>query len=261
VIARRRSHRARHEFRLGTRELLLVGLGLVAVCGLTFGLGVAVGRGLGGATGGPPPVAARPALDAEDGEGGSAAGKAAPVRAEEKLTFYRTLTAPTADLPPVGKPTIEERIVPREAVVAAPAASSPVSEATAEARGRTPGAPGRARPPVSGATRVAPSRPATVATATPPAIAAPPATPSPGDLPLWTIQVSSFRSRALAEELRARLATRGFEAYLLSAATEEGRVRYRVRVGSYQSRTDAERVAADLRGERALSPYVTTHTR
>jgi cell division protein FtsN len=114
---------------------------------------------------------------------------------------------------------------------------------------------------VSGATRVAPSRPATVATATPPAIAAPPATPSPGDLPLWTIQVSSFRSRALAEELRARLATRGFEAYLLSAATEEGRVRYRVRVGSYQSRTDAERVAADLRGERALSPYVTTHTR
>jgi cell division protein FtsN len=183
------------------------------------------------------------------------------VRAEEKLTFYRTLTAPTADLPPVGKPTIEERIVPREAPVAAPAASSPVSRATAEARGRTPGATSGTRPPASGAGRIAASRPATVAAATLPAIAAPPATPSPGDQPLWTIQVSSFRSRALAEELRARLATRGFDAYLLSAATEEGRVRYRVRVGSYQSRTDAERVAADLRGERALSPYVTTHSR
>jgi len=78
---------------------------------------------------------------------------------------------------------------------------------------------------------------------------------------LWTVQVSSFRSRALAEELRARLATRGFDAYLLSAATEEGRVRYRVRVGAYPARVEAERVAAELRTERTLSPFVTPRSR
>jgi cell division protein FtsN len=111
---------------------------------------------------------------------------------------------------------------------------------------------------VSGATRVAPSRPATVATATPPAIAAPPATPSPGDLPLWTIQVSSFRSRALAEELRSRLAARGFDAHVFPSLTEDGRPRYRVRVGAYAARGDAERVAAELRSERGLNPLVTS---
>jgi len=269
VIAARRGLRARHEFRLGTRELVVVGLGLVSVCGLTFGLGVVVGRGLGVRAARPESkLTARPGMDAEDGAGGRGepSGKAAPARAEDKLTFYRTLTAPTPDLPPVGKPTIEERIVPREAPVAAPVAASPPSEATAGApRERTPTPTGRGRPAVAGAGRVAATRPATVAAATPPGAPLPAeallAVPTPGDPPLWTIQVSSFRSRALAEELRARLVTRGFEAYLLSAATEEGRVRYRVRVGSYASRTEAERVAADLRGERTLSPYVTPRTR
>jgi cell division septation protein DedD len=85
--------------------------------------------------------------------------------------------------------------------------------------------------------------------------------PGPGEPQLWTIQVSSFRSKALAEELRARLQTRGLDAYLLSAATEEGRVRYRVRVGAYQSRSEAERVAGELRSERTLSPFVTLRAR
>jgi cell division septation protein DedD len=78
---------------------------------------------------------------------------------------------------------------------------------------------------------------------------------------LWTVQVSSFRSRALADELRTRLGTRGHDAYLLSAATEEGRVRYRVRVGAFATRVEAERVAAELRAERTLNPFVTPRTR
>ena len=70
-----------------------------------------------------------------------------------------------------------------------------------------------------------------------------------------------FRSRPLAEELRARLLARGLDAYLLSSATEDGQVRYRVRVGAYASRPEAERVAADLRAERTLTPFVTPRTR
>ena len=66
--------------------------------------------------------------------------------------------------------------------------------------------------------------------------------------------MSAFRSRALAEELRARLAARGFDAYVFPSITEDGRPRYRVRVGAYPTRSDAERVAADLRSERGLNP-------
>jgi cell division septation protein DedD len=75
------------------------------------------------------------------------------------------------------------------------------------------------------------------------------------------VQVSAFRSRALAEELRARLAARGFDAYVFPSITEDGRPRYRVRIGTYPARSDAERVAAELRSERGLNPLVTPRTR
>ena len=81
------------------------------------------------------------------------------------------------------------------------------------------------------------------------------------DPALWTVQVSAFRSRFLAEDLRARLGARGLDAYVVSSATEGGQVRYRVRVGAYASRGDAERVAAELRAERTLNPYVTPRAR
>ena len=53
----------------------------------------------------------------------------------------------------------------------------------------------------------------------------------------------------------------GLDAYVVSSATEGGQVRYRVRVGAYASRGDAERVAAELRAERTLNPYVTPRAR
>jgi cell division protein FtsN len=73
--------------------------------------------------------------------------------------------------------------------------------------------------------------------------------------------VSAFRSLALAEELRSRLAARGFDAHVFPSITEDGRPRYRVRIGSYASRSDAERAAGDLRSERGLNPLVTPRTR
>jgi cell division septation protein DedD len=75
------------------------------------------------------------------------------------------------------------------------------------------------------------------------------------------VQVSALRSRPLADDLRSRLASRGFDAYILASVTEDGRQRYRVRVGSYPTRSDAERVASDLRSERGLNPLVTPRTR
>ena len=259
-----RSHgRGRHEFRFGGRELVILGAVFCLIASLVFAAGVMVGREMARAKGAGRAEMGREHRSPEpDGlRGPEAPVKTAAAKAEEKVTFYRTLTAPTQDLPQVGKPTIEERIIPKDD----PAPTGTVDPAPEAARPAPELAPAPSKPPKAADAASAP-RPARAAKAP----AAAPARPAPtqvaaagstSDPDAWTVQVSAFRSRSLAEELRARLAARGFEAYVSPAMSEDGRPRYRVRVGSYTARGDAERVAADLRGERGLSPLITTRAR
>jgi cell division septation protein DedD len=263
VMHARSLGRARHEFRFGGRELAILGAVFCLIATIVFAAGVMVGREMARAKGGGRAEIGREHHSPEpDGlRGPETPVKTAAAKAEEKVTFYRTLTAPTQDLPQVGKPTIEERLIPKEdgapatAVDAAPATSRP--EADPSTAAVKPSKPAEAAP--------AP-RPARPAKAPPASPARPPqqvasaASTSDPDA-AWTVQVSAFRSRSLAEELRSRLAARGYEAYVSPAMSEDGRPRYRVRVGAYAARGDAERVAADLRGERGLSPVVTQRTR
>jgi cell division protein FtsN len=245
MLTGRRSAHLRHEFRFGTREVAVFSAALLMICGLAFALGVLVGREL-GAGGSRGSVAA--------GSGGERGRPPRPAvtTSEERLTFYQTLTAPTQELPIVKPRTVEERLVVDEPPPARPPSAPERRAATAAVA-----------PPVSGRTAAGRSGAAAGAREAAPSPAA--ASPAPaGGVPdgqLWTVQVSSFRSRGLAEELRARLAARGLDAYLVSTSSEEGRVRYRVRVGAFTSRTEAERVAGELRTERSLNPFVTTRTR
>src|SRR5581483_595626 len=118
--------RARYEVRVGRREALALAAALAAMTGVVFGAGILVGRGMGRPAAAPPAVGS-PALGAavamprkSEPPPADPAPKTAAARAEERLTFYKTLTSPTTDLPPVGKPTIEEHLVPREEPAAAP---------------------------------------------------------------------------------------------------------------------------------------------
>ena len=192
--------RARHEFRLGTRELVFLSLAFLAVWGLSFALGILVGRELSG----PGPGAERVAETAPSSPR-SAEPKGPP---HERLTFYRTLTAPTVELPSAEKGIVEERMV-------------------------TKGDKAQDREMATAASAPSPAGP-------------------------WTVQVSAFRSRALAEDLRRQLAAKGYDAYLVAVESEDGRVRYRVRVGSFATRGEADQAAARLRTERHLNPFVTT---
>ncbi len=241
----RRLVQARHEVRFGTREIVIFSVALVLIWGLTFAVGMLVGRELGlssGAgsknvlgAGGTPPSDRAPRAPKSEG-----------ARTEERLTFYQTLTAPTPDLPVIGQPTIEERIVPHET---APTKPAPKGERRPPAVKPAPATP---RPAV--ATSQAPA-------ASPPVASVAPAGTGPTESQLWTVQVSSFRSRALAEELRTQLAARGFDAYVVSTSTEEGRIRHRVRVGGFATRAEADRIATELKSERNLNPFVTTRPR
>jgi cell division protein FtsN len=276
MMAARRLSRAHHEFRFGRRELAVLGAVFCLIASLVFVAGVVVGREMSRSKA--RAEAPRDSRLAEpDGRRGGDTVKTAARRAEEKVTFYRTLTAPTQDLPQVGKPTVEERMVPKDEPVSTPAADAAPAAAPAEPRGAAPeasrtepeaprAAPERKTPKAPAPDAVHPppraTRPARVGApqpARPPAQVAAAAAASEPEM--WTVQVNAFRSRALAEELRARLAARGFDAYVFPSLTEDGRPRYRVRVGAYPARSDAERAATELRSERGLNPLVTPRTR
>jgi cell division protein FtsN len=251
MLSTRRPVRPRHEFRFGTREVVVLGGVALVIWGLTFTLGVLVGREVEpkalrtAAPGGAPP--AEPTATAVRPQRPGQSEKAERTATEERLTFYRTLTAPTAELPVLDRRAVEERLVPADAP-----APGPKPEAAPSSALSSRPVPDRAAPPraTQGAARVPP-----------PAVPAQTASSASAEPQLWTVQVSSFRTRGLADELRARLAARGFDAYVVSISGEEGRVRHRVRVGSFPSRGEAERVLQDLRHERNLNPFVTARTR
>lgn len=91
--------------------------------------------------------------------------------------------------------------------------------------------------------------PATKADATP---ATPPATkPAPGSV---LFQVGAFSTKGPADTLVSRLKKKGYTAFLFVA--EGGKTRYRVRVGPYADKAEADRVSARLKKEEGLSPLV-----
>jgi cell division septation protein DedD len=272
MMATRRLGRAHHEFRFGRRELAVLGTVFCLIASLVFVAGVVVGREMSRGKAARAEASREHRLTEPEGlRGGETPVKTAATKAEEKVTFYRTLTAPTQDLPQVGKPTVEERMVPKDE----PAPAAPVADVPSEQPRAAAPEPPRPEPETPRAapdrrTPKAPDESHSARASRPPRVGAPqPARPAPTQVAaavapaqpeLWTVQVSAFRSRALAEELRARLAARGFDAYVFPSITEDGRPRYRVRVGTFQARSDAERAATELRSERGLNPLVTPRT-
>jgi cell division protein FtsN len=206
--------------------LALGGLVLVALT-FTFALGVLVGR----------QSAHRSEPIQTSSEPARKAGPAAPRRgglveptvehspAQEKLTFYQTLTAPLAPLP-----------APAKADGAAK--SPPAKPAVTAERPPAPAPPPTERP--------------SIATGQPPVARAP--EPRAGD---WTVQVGAFKDRNQAESVRKPLAAGGFDPYVIAAPGEDGQLRYKVRVGGYKTREDAARMAERVRRERSLTAFVT----
>ena len=69
----------------------------------------------------------------------------------------------------------------------------------------------------------------------------------------FTLQVTALRERSEAEAVAKRLTSKGYAAYVL---TTDGSV-YRVRVGKFKTRQDAEAVAARLQREEQFKPWIT----
>ncbi len=72
----------------------------------------------------------------------------------------------------------------------------------------------------------------------------------------FTLQLAALRDRAEADAMAKRLSAKGYQAYVVMPAAGAPSV-YRVRVGKYATRRQAETVAAKLKKEERFTPWVT----
>jgi cell division protein FtsN len=72
----------------------------------------------------------------------------------------------------------------------------------------------------------------------------------------FAVQIAALNVRDEAEAIAKRLSSKGYAAYVLSPASGSP-VIYRVRIGKFTSRREAESVAARLKKEEQLNPWVT----
>ncbi|WP_051341486.1 SPOR domain-containing protein [Azospirillum halopraeferens] len=150
---------------------------------------------------------------------------------------------------------------------AAPAPESTVVEPDEEAAGQDDAAdlpdpdaePMPPAAPLPGGPAAAAQPPAAPPAAAPaPATAARGPTRPPAGAPAgrYTVQVGTFRDAANATALVRRLTERGYRAYAMGWTDPEGRSWTAVRVGGYEGRGEATRVAGELQGVLGLTPIV-----
>jgi cell division septation protein DedD len=75
---------------------------------------------------------------------------------------------------------------------------------------------------------------------------------------LWTVQVNAFPDEKTAKTWVDRLKDRGYNAYL-SESRVQGRLWYRVRVGRFESREEAEKTQESLRKREQLAKSFATN--
>jgi len=212
----------------------------VVIMGLTFTLGVLVGRqwSRSVSVAASAESATRKVVPPGKRGGLSGADVESPPAVDQKLTFYQTLTAPLgrgsadASQSPSHAPSQPQDVVAKVQPVPEPVHVVPPPPYPYTSRGET----------------------IVEKTAAHEAAAQPAQAESPG---LWSVQVAAFKTQAQADGLQKQLKQAGLDAYVASAVASEGQTNYRVRVGTFKSKAEAQRMAERVRGERSLAAFVT----
>ena len=242
------------EIQLSGKQLVFVAMAGLVIAVVIFLFGVQVGRGVLAQRGLPeaadavsspePPLASAPVSQPSSG---------APVTAGEKLSYAERLASPqpaAEQLKKQGDPA------PAPVVTApAPKPDSPAPVAPARAAGTSP-APAKASTPAPTAAASSPAPAAAAPTRMPAAAAAPAvaASPEPSGTG-FSIQVAALAKRDEADVIAKRLAGKGYPAYVMAPAQGTPNM-YRVRVGKYKERREADTVAARLQKEEQFKPWV-----
>jgi DedD protein len=220
-----------HEIQLNGKQLVFLFMAATVVSVVIFLCGVLVGRGVRAerstveaASATPPPIepAPQPATPEATPPAGSDPRTAAAPPPPAELSYAERLGEK--------KPT-KDQLKPAEPVEKPPAAVKPVSP-----------------PPAPAAS----SSGASATHAVPAAPAPPTAAESGGE---FTVQIAALNARGEADAIAHRLTTKGYAAYVVPPGN--GAVMYRVRVGKFKTRREAEPVASKLQKEEQFKPWIT----
>ena len=170
------------------------------------------------------------------------------VRAEKVETLGATAAATVAPDPAAAS-------MPEPAPAAPPsnAPPAPPDELTYYDRLQREQAPAENLKPVEPEERAAP--PAASVEIPPPAVA-PASLPSEPAGSGFAVQVAAFRERQEADSILQRLIGKGYPAYVLAPVKGAPVAVYRVRVGKFKTRREAEDVAGRLEKEEQFKPWL-----
>jgi cell division septation protein DedD len=220
-----------HEIQLNGKQLVFLFMAASVVAGVIFLLGVFVGRGVRVERGttaqaaalseAPVPDVVRiPSMPIESAPTTSDPTAATPPAGVDDLSYFDRLDKDSKSREPLEKSTT--KTTPTDASVLTPASAPPTVPAGPQAVADS----GSTVPSASGA---------------------------PGDG--YAVQVAALNIRSEADAVAKRLTSKGYAAYV-QVPSSGGEV-FRVRVGTFRTRRDAETVAARLQKEERITPWVT----
>lgn len=261
-----------HEIQLNGKQVVFLFMAATVVSVVIFLCGVLVGRGVrvdrpAMADLGPvsaqaettPPAAPQPA-PAAAATAGSDPRAAAPPPDTDDLSYFNRLetkTPPRENL----KSAVDKRIAHSNPVELAPMAAKPIPEKPpvekppAEKPAVKAAAPPERAAPPPAKPAAPPKEPQRVAPA--PAVALlTPAAPDEQTGNGFAVQIAALNVRGEAEAIAKRLSSKGYMAYVLMPSDGTPAV-FRVRIGKFPTRHEAETVAAKLKKEEQFNPWVT----
>jgi cell division septation protein DedD len=231
-----------HEIQLNGKQLVFLFMAATVVSVVIFLCGVLVGRG----------VRANQIASAE-ASAAATSGETSPLQPPTPPQPTTAGSDPTA-APPPPEPAddltyfnrLEKKNAPAETLKPAPERSAANARSTAPVATTPPPAPPPAPP-------AAPAPPPSEPPAPKPA--AEPARAEPTGQG-FAVQIAALNVRSEADAIAKRLSSKGYAAYVLSPADGTPSV-YRVRVGKFPTRREAETIAARLQKEEQYKPWVT----
>jgi cell division septation protein DedD len=222
-----------HEIQLSGKQLVALFMATTVVSVVIFLCGVLVGRNVRGESAFAAGSAKTPILTSAAGvspapaEPLPATAPEVPAPAERPLSYNDRLNSEK----PVSE-TLKARTEPEPGSTAeAPKAPTPAAR---EAKAETPPKP---------------ASPAPVPAAT--AAAAQPAQPG-----VWAVQVVALNDRAAATAVVQRLHAKGYPAFLVTPQTGAPVQNYKVQVGRFDDRAEAEQIAGRLKKEEQFQPWI-----
>lgn len=221
-----------HEIQLNGKQLVFLFMTATVVAVVIFLCGVMVGRGV-------PAQRGTPALAADGSDPTTSEEARIAASATDATPTPTAASSPSASASSKLGLTYPNRLeepepVPEEVPTGLPAHEPFATNAVAKA-------PPPPAPKVAARTAAAAKEPPAEATAS-----------GAG----FVVQVAAVRQKAEADAIRGRLTKKGYPAFVATAGTP-GAPTYRVRVGKFPSKREADTIAAKLEREEQFKPWVT----